>query len=122
MSLGLLQPFRRGPNDFVSGNGDSELRSEIEQVIGTEGSVGANIGEIPWRPEMGSGVHLILHAPESEATIELARIYCADALSRCLPSAQLNGVDVDVAGSGKVSLTVRVNTAEGEVAAPLEVQ
>lgn len=103
--LGLLTPFRRGPADFVSGQGPSLIRSMIGQILGTRASTDYSPGELPWRGDFGSLLHFLRHRPNTQATRELARVYTVEALGRWLPQVRVKGVDV-----------TRENGPEGEPA------
>lgn len=103
---GLLIPFRRDQkNDFASGTGEALERSKVTQVLATEGATPRSAGELPWRTNFGSALHLLRHQRNDEALGELARVYCRDAIRNWLHTA--NRLDVDTVEDG-VSLFVRI--------------
>ena len=54
---GLVHPFRRlAASDFVSATGESLIKSNISQIIGTRR------GEIPWMPEFGLDIEKYRHS------------------------------------------------------------
>lgn len=75
---GILRPFRRDQkNDFANGSGIALLSSNVGQVLQTKR------GELPWRTEQGSRVHLLRHRNQTEPLFdELVRVYVIEALSR----------------------------------------
>ncbi|MDY0005032.1 MAG: hypothetical protein RBU30_27280 [Polyangia bacterium] len=102
----LLAPFRRDlKQDLASGKGDELLRSQVIQVLATEGATPRSSGELPWRTGFGSAIHLIRHQRNSEALAELARVYVRDALRTWLPAVEAVGVEVLRADD---SLTLRI--------------
>jgi phage baseplate assembly protein W len=94
IGTGILTPFRRGPNDFVSGGGTVNLQSMVGQILGTRASSDYTGGELPWRPEFGSLLHLLRHRSNDQATRELARVWVGEALARWLPQVRVTDVDV----------------------------
>jgi phage baseplate assembly protein W len=51
-------------------------------------------GELPWRTEFGSLLHLLRHQKNDAVLQELARAHVADALKRWEPRVQLTSVQV----------------------------
>ncbi len=104
----LLTPFRRDlKSDFASGTGEDLERSKVTQVLATEGATPRTSGELPWRTNFGSALHLLRHQRNDEALAELARVYCRDALTKWLRSSVL----FTVATTGTESdLTINVKT------------
>ena len=79
---GLLRPFRRdGAGDFNCASDISLVRSNVGQVLGTICSSAETAGEIPWRPEFGSLLHLLRYRNLDEVTLELARVHVTDAIN-----------------------------------------
>lgn len=92
---GLLRPFvRDGVSDFASGSGSRLLNAKIGQIVGTRCSNGVMVGELPWRPEFGSLIHLLRHSNGDVMTRELGRTYIEQALRRWLPSILVSDVEV----------------------------
>jgi phage baseplate assembly protein W len=92
---GLLRPFvRDGVSDFASGTGSRLIASKVGQIVGTRCSSETFEGELPWRPEFGSLVHLVRHSNDTAITRELSRVYAEDALRRWFPSIRVREVDV----------------------------
>ena len=94
IGYGLLRPFQRGARDFVAGGGTDAVKSAVGQILGTLGASATTQGEIPWRTEMGSLLHLLRHQKNDAALQELARVYVTDALQRWEPRVRVTGVKV----------------------------
>lgn len=94
IGFGILTPFRRGGADFVSGGGLELLQSHIGQVLGTRAGSDFTEGEIPWRGDFGSLLHLLRHQNNNQVREELARIYVAEALARWVPQIRLKDVTI----------------------------
>jgi phage baseplate assembly protein W len=62
--------------------------------LGTLAATDFTQGEIPWRPELGSALHLLRHQKNDAVLQELARVHVADALKRWEPRVQLTSVQV----------------------------
>jgi phage baseplate assembly protein W len=94
LGFGLIRPFARGASDFNSAGGRELVESAVGQVLGTicsgTGAVGPDgetteiHGEIPWRPEFGSRLYLLLHR-KGPYVASLARALVAEALQRWEP-------------------------------------
>jgi uncharacterized protein len=92
---GILTPFRRDKkNDFASGIGDDLLKSQVIQVLMTEGDTPKSSGELPWRTSLGSAIHLARHHNNDAVIAELVRVYARDALKKWLPNITVTGIDV----------------------------
>lgn len=95
MNRGILTPFRRDKkNDFASGDGDELLKSQVIQVIMIEGDTPKSSGELPWRTELGSAIHLARYHQNDAVITELARVFVRDALKKWLPEVTVTGLDV----------------------------
>ena len=70
------------------------MKSAVGQILGTLGASAATQGEIPWRTELGSLLHLLRHQKNDAALQELARVYVTDALQRWEPRVRVTGVKV----------------------------
>jgi phage baseplate assembly protein W len=95
LGFGLLRPFRRDRKaDFAAAGGEALLRSAVGQILGTMASSDFTQGELPWRTEFGSLLHLLRHQKNDAVLQELARVYVVDALKRWEPRVQLTSVQV----------------------------
>lgn len=80
---GIPRPFRRdGKGDYVNVSSVPLVEAAIGQVVATQAQSGKNHGELPWRPEFGSRVHLLRHAPNNAALDPIADTYVAMAIER----------------------------------------
>jgi phage baseplate assembly protein W len=101
LGTGMMRPIYRG-RDFSHGAGAPEIMSNVGQVLGTQ------VGTLPWRPELGSRLHLLRHRPNNHATRELARLYVDEALSKWEPRAEAAKVEVvDQDQSAKSTVAIR---------------
>jgi phage baseplate assembly protein W len=95
LGFGLLRPFRRDRKaDFAAAGGEALVRSAVDQILGTMASSDFTQGELPWRTEFGSLLHLLRHQKNDAVLQELARVHVADALKRWEPRVQLTSVQV----------------------------
>jgi uncharacterized protein len=95
LGFGLLRPFRRDRKvDFAAGGGEALVRSAVGQILGTMAASDFTQGELPWRTEFGSLLHLLRHQKNDAVLQELARVHVADALKRWEPRIQLTSVQV----------------------------
>src|SRR5574340_1155777 len=87
LGYGLIRPFRHdGRNDFAAAGGVVLVRAAVGQILGTMAGNGTTTqGEIPWRTEFGSLVHLLRHRKLDATTQALARTWVTDALARWEP-------------------------------------
>jgi phage baseplate assembly protein W len=93
--FGLIVPFRRGANDFVSSGGEEFVKSMVSQTLGTVCDSDFTQGEVPWRTEFGSLINFIRHKNNSEVAAELTRVYVIDALTRWVPQIRIKNVIVE---------------------------
>ena len=92
---GLLRPFRRDQKaDFAAAGGEEVIKSAVGQVLGTMGSSDFTQGEVAWRTEFGSLLHLLRHQKNDRVLQELARVYVVDALKRWEPRVRITSVEV----------------------------
>jgi phage baseplate assembly protein W len=100
--FGLVRPFQRDlRNDFAAA-GDAQLvRSAVGQILATVGSSGFTQGEVPWRTEFGSLLHLLRHQRNDHVLQELARVYVVEALSRWEPRVVVTSVRVTRSSRGE---------------------
>ena len=94
LGFGILTPFRRGPADFVAGGGVELVQSMVGQVLGTRAGSDFTEGELPWRGDFGSLLHLLKHQNNTQVLEELGRIRVAEALSRWIPQIRLKAVEI----------------------------
>jgi len=95
LGFGLLRPFRRDRKaDFAAAGGEALVRSAVGQILGTMASSDFTQGELPWRTEFGSLLHLLRHQKNDAVLQKLARVHVADALRRWEPRVQLTSVQV----------------------------
>lgn len=92
VGFGILTPFRRGPSDIVSAGGAAAVRSMVDTVLTTAAASAVNEGELPWRGDFGSRLHLLLHRKNDATTAELGRVWITEALGRWLPFLRLKSV------------------------------
>ena len=94
-NLSLYSPFCRDKKrDFAHVSGLDLLTAKIKQVLATEGTTPHGSGEMPWRTEFGSAVHLLCHQRNHEALAALARVYVRDAVIRWVPDARIDDIHV----------------------------
>lgn len=91
---GLVRPFRRAHSDFAAAGGAANVRAAIGQILGTRASSARSVGELPWRPEFGSRLHLLRHDRGDAATPGIAHAYVAEALRTWEPRARVTRVEV----------------------------
>jgi len=95
LGVGILRPFRRDQkSDFAAAGGEALIRSAVGQVLGTMCSSDFTQGELPFRSEFGSLLHLLRHQKNNNVLQELARVYVVDALKRWEPRVVVTGVQV----------------------------
>lgn len=81
LGCGILAPFQRdGKGDFRNGCGVLAVQSSVDRILGVVSMSNTTHGDTEWRPEFGSLIDHIRHAPATEATAELCRYYVIDAL------------------------------------------
>lgn len=105
---GIAHPFQRdGQRDFAAATGRKLLLDKVKQVLLTWGPSHLAPGEMPWRTEFGSALHLLPHSLWDDTTAEIARTYVLQALSRWLPEVQVRDVRSRGVG-GRVTLEVDI--------------
>jgi uncharacterized protein len=119
LGRGLSIPFRRDrQRDFAAASGEALVRSAVAQVLGTVGASDFTQGEMPWRTEFGSLLHLLRHQKNDVALREMAKVYVQDALRRWEPRIMVTRLDAerldDSAGS-KLVLRLRYNVIQRNV-------
>jgi phage baseplate assembly protein W len=92
----LIRPLRRnGISDFASATGKRRLEAAMGQLFGTRCDSARQQGELPWRTDFGSRLHLIRHQNNDVVLAELARTYVVEALERWLPMVRIKAVTVE---------------------------
>lgn len=119
LGFGLLRPFRRDRKaDFAAAGGEALVRSAVGQILGTMSSSDFTQGELPWRTEFGSLLHLLRHQKNDAVLQELARVHVADALKRWEPRVQLTSVQVTRErdrGENVLAIRLRYNVIDRNV-------
>lgn len=95
LGSGIIRPFVRDKKqDFANSSGVDLVRSAVGQVLGTKAQTDSRSGELPWRTEFGSLIHLLRFRNNDAIFRELARTYVQDALQRWEPRVRVNTVRV----------------------------
>lgn len=84
----IVRPFVRDQkNDFATAAGKPRIEAAIIQVLGTRCAdpTGTSLGELPARPEFGSLLFKLRHRSNNPDLLNVARVYCRDALRRWMP-------------------------------------
>ena len=119
LGFGLTIPFRRDrKQDLAAAGGETLVRSAVEQILGTIGASDFTQGELPWRTEFGSLLHLLRHQKNDVALQELAKVYVGDALRKFEPRVvvtQLEIARVEDAELNKLLIRLRYNVIQGNV-------
>jgi hypothetical protein len=106
---GLIHPFRRNrTSDFQNEFGPKLIKSAVSQILGTVAATEIAQGEVPWRPNFGSAIHLLKHQPQNETLQNLARIHVVEAIQRWEPRVKITDVRVERKDT-KLILNVRFN-------------
>ena len=119
LGRGLSIPFRRDrQRDWASASGEALVRSAVAQVLGTVGASDFTQGELPWRTEFGSLLHLLRHQKNDVALREMAKVYVQDALRRWEPRIMMTRLDaerLDDNQGSKLVLRLRYNVIQRNV-------
>jgi len=95
LGFGLLHPFQRDlRSDFAAAGGEQLIRSAVGQILGTVGSSDYTQGEVPWRTNFGSLLHVLRHQRNDHVLQELAQVYVVDALKQWEPRVVVTSVQV----------------------------
>lgn len=90
LGSGLLAPFQRdGKGDFANARGAKLIESAIKQIVGTRAESAISGGELPWRTDAGSWIHLLRHRNNTPAFREAARVYIQSAIRRWEPRVEV---------------------------------
>lgn len=105
---GIIRPLRRDQKrDFANATGVEFVASQISQVLGTVAASESTAGELPWRTEFGSLLHLLRFQNLTPVTAEKARAFVAGALRRWVPRARITSVQVERSVE-RTSLIIRI--------------
>jgi hypothetical protein len=119
LGFGLLRPFRRDLKaDFAADGGERVIRSAVGQILGTMAGSDFTQGELPWRTEFGSLLHLLRHQKNDAVLQELARVYVVDALKRWEPRVVVTSVKVtreEQDGENTLGIRLRYNVISTNV-------
>lgn len=119
LGFGLLRPFRRDLKaDFAADGGERLIRSAVGQILGTMAGSDFTQGELAWRTEFGSLLHLLRHQKNDAVLQELARVYVVDALKRWEPRVVVTSVNVTRErqdGENVLALRLRYNVISTNV-------
>ena len=112
LGRGIFRPFQRDQkNDVANTSGEDLVKACVGQVLGTMASSDFTQGEVPWRTEFGSLLHLLKHQKNNVALQEMARVYVVDALKRWEPRVRVKSVQTTrevVPGAGEAALVIRL--------------
>ncbi len=85
LGFGLIHPLVRDQkNDFAATGGAALVRSALSQILGTEAETETTEGELAWRSEFGSKLHLLRHR-KGRIVQDLGRAYILEAVRRWEP-------------------------------------
>ena len=116
LGFGLVIPFQRDrQRDFAAAGGEALVRSAVAQVLGTVGASDFTQGEVPWRTEFGSLLHLLRHQKNGVALREMAKVYVQDALRRWEPRIMVTRLDAERLDDSKLVLRLRYNVIQRNV-------
>lgn len=83
LGYGILRPFRRDEkNDFANAGGLRLLDARLGQILGTKADSVAGAGELPWRTEFGSRLHILRHRNNSDGLSDLAAAIATEAIEK----------------------------------------
>jgi phage baseplate assembly protein W len=116
LGFGLVIPFQRDrQRDFAAAGGEALVRSAVAQVLGTVGASDFTQGEVPWRTEFGSLLHLLRHQKNDVALREMAKVYVQDALRRWEPRIMVTRLDAERLDDSKLVLRLRYHVIQRNV-------
>jgi phage baseplate assembly protein W len=96
LGQGLLRPFRRDQkNDFASDSGVELVVACVGQILGTKADSALCPGEVQWRTDFGSRLHLLRHANNNDVNNALATVYVQEALKKWEPRVTVVNVTVE---------------------------
>lgn len=89
--IGLIRPFQRdGKSGFAKGAGDDLIIDRIEAICGAA-------GELPWKPELSSGLDRLRNTKNSVMLAQMATVYVQTAVTTFEPG--VTGVGVSASQS-----------------------
>lgn len=92
----VIAPFRRdGKGDIANAAGFELIRSNVELILGTIASSNYTLGELPWRPEFGSLLHLLRFRNNDDILRELAQQYVIDAIELWEPRVRIKNSRIE---------------------------
>ena len=95
LGRGIIRPLRRDQKvDFANATGARLVASCVGQVLGTACDSEHASGELPWRTEFGSKLYLLRQRLNSNALVEQARRFVADAIRRWEPRVRITQVHI----------------------------
>jgi hypothetical protein len=119
LGFGPVRPFRRDQkSDFAADGGERLIRSAVGQILGTMAGSDFTQGEVPWRTEFGSLLHLLRHQRNDAVLQELARVYVVDALKRWEPRVVVTSVRITrerESGENALAIRLRYNVISANV-------
>jgi phage baseplate assembly protein W len=116
LGFGLVIPFQRDrQRDWAAAGGEALVRSAVAQVLGTVGASDFTQGEMPWRTEFGSLLHLLRHQKNDVALREMAKVYVQDALRRWEPRIMVTRLDAERLDDSALVLRLRYNVIQRNV-------
>jgi phage baseplate assembly protein W len=119
LGFGLLRPFRRDQKaDFAAAGDEAAVKSAVGQILGTIGASDFTQGELPWRTDFGSLLHLLRHQKNDRVLQELGRVYVVDALKRWEPRVIVTSVQVareEHDGENVLAIRLRYNLISSNV-------
>ena len=90
LGRGILRPLRRDQKlDFANATGARLVAASVGQILGTQCDSEHAAGELPWRTEFGSKLYLLRQRLNSNALVEQARRFVADAIKRWEPRVRI---------------------------------
>lgn len=90
---GIIRPFVRDKKgDFATSRTADLVKAAVGQILGTFAASDFTQGELPWRPEFGSLLYLLRHAPNNAELDEIARAHVVDAIARWEPRVRISEV------------------------------
>lgn len=94
--FGQTWPLRRDQvNDFATASEADMITADLELLLGIECTGPRAVGELPWRPELGSLVYMVRHRNLYDAaTVEFIRTYVVDAVARWYPVVRITKVEI----------------------------
>lgn len=118
---GLIRPFQRDEkSDFANASGARLVQSAVGQILGTRATSAVNVGELPWRPEFGSLLHVLRHSNNNDELKQIAAGFVVDALRRWEPRVNVTGFDIERRSTSgdldTIEVTVRYSIIDRNVA------